>query len=53
VSEKNFELAQKIFAFDHPKSPKESNCFIQNFKGKSPFHLAVENQDMTILELFE
>jgi ankyrin repeat protein len=43
VLNKNLALIRKIFELD------PSKCLLQNFDGKSPFHLAVETEDLETL----
>lgn len=47
VKAQNFDLTRQLFDMD------PSKCLEMNYEGKTPFQLAVCNQDMETLELFD
>jgi ankyrin repeat protein len=43
---RNHDLARRLFTI------RPEKCLTQNFKGQSPFFIATQVQDMSLLEMF-
>lgn len=47
VRDKNLELASLLYALD------AAQCLAQNYEGKSAYHLAVETEQIEMLQVFK